>query len=411
MTNRRSTYFIFQALLTIVLLLFFLYRRELVMQWPVRLITLSVVMGALLIFLATAPQAWLQRPLVQGTWFLCDVLLSSITLYWAQQPGSDLYVTYFLVILGTALTENIVHSFLVALVATLLYGYSAASSAQGIPKDPEFWLRLPYLWIFASFTAMLTRDTREKRQAQEDTYKERLFHMERLAALGQISAEVAHRIKAPLTTIRVNAEVLARRHDLPPEMQGELEQIQQEVDHCKSILQKLLDLGRIEEMDRQEMNLGDSIRSALDTLQPQLTRRRIELRTEGLEKTARATGDSILIAEAMVAVLQNAADAMPEGGTLRVVLREAGKAPWWSFRRTSENFYEIVVEDNGAGIEPAHLETIFRPFFTTKTGQGSGLGLSAALRILDKHGGTINASSGGPGRGACFTLFIPKAKT
>src|SRR3989338_440669 len=168
MTNRRSTYFIFQALLTIVLLLFFLYRRELVMQWPVRLITLSVVMGALLIFLATAPQAWLQRPLVQGTWFLCDVLLSSITLYWAQQPGSDLYVTYFLVILGTALTENIVHSFLVALVATLLYGYSAASSAQGIPKDPEFWLRLPYLWIFASFTAMLTRDTREKRQAQED---------------------------------------------------------------------------------------------------------------------------------------------------------------------------------------------------------------------------------------------------
>src|SRR5579863_7519771 len=121
MRQRRSTYFIFQALLTIVLLLFFLYRRELVLAWTLRLVLLSLPMVALLLFLAFAPAPLLKKPSVQGIWFITDVLLSSLTLYWAHQPSSDLYVTYFLVIFGTALTENIGQSFIVALVATLLY--------------------------------------------------------------------------------------------------------------------------------------------------------------------------------------------------------------------------------------------------------------------------------------------------
>jgi signal transduction histidine kinase len=409
MTNRRSTYFIFQALLTVILLLFFLYRREFVMQFPLRLFSLSLVMGGLLIFIAKAPQAWLGRPGVQGTWFLCDVLLSSLTLYWAGQPSSDLYVTYFLVIFGTALTENVAHSFLVALVATLLYGYSAIAHSGEIPKDPEFWLRLPYLWIFASFTAMLTRDSRQARQQQEATYRERLFHVERLAALGQISAEVAHRIKAPLTTIQVNAEVLAHQKDTPARMQGELIQIQQEVGHCKEILQKLLELGRIEEMDVQQMDLRGSIHSALETVRPQLQRHQIQLLSRGLEADAPLEGDPILIAEAILAVLQNAVEAMEHGGELRISLNRWAKSPWWTLRKPPKN-YEIVIEDTGVGIQPTQMETVFRPFFTTKKNQGSGLGLSAALRIVDKHGGTIKAYSAGPNQGARFHLTFPSSK-
>jgi signal transduction histidine kinase len=407
MKDRRSTYFIFQALLTIVLLLFFFYRREIVMQWPLRLLVLSLVMGAMLIFLALSPMKWLMRQSVQGIWFISDVLLSSFTVYWAHQPGSDLYVTYFLVIFGTALTENITQSFLVALVATLLYGYTALMNAHGLPADPEFWLRLPYLWIFASFTAMLTRDSRDARQMQEQTYKERLFHMERLAALGQIAAEVAHRIKAPLTTIRVNAEVLAHQRDIPQKMQGDLVQIQQEVDHCKEILQKLLDLGRIEEMDTLSLDLRDSIRSALETVKPQLAQHHIQLSAEDLNTSAALKGDPILVTEAILAILQNAIEAMPEGGRLRVGLQRVREKAWWEIRRKSQETFEIMIEDSGIGIAPDQLETIFRPFFTTKTGQGSGLGLSAALRIVDKHGGSIKASSDGIGTGASFRMIFP----
>jgi signal transduction histidine kinase len=409
MANRRNTYFIFQALLTVILLLFFLYRKEFILTQPVLLSVVCSLLGGILVFLAVAPTRWLEKQWVQGLWFLSDVLISSFTLYWARQPGSDLYLTYFLVIFGTALTENISHSFLVALVATLLYGYlSLRTTPGGVPTDPEFWLRLPYLWIFASFTALLTRDSRESRKQQEQSYKERLFHMERLAALGQISAEVAHRIKAPLTTIRVNAEVLAHQAQLPPAMQKDLLQIQHEVDHCKEILQKLLELGRIEEMDQDPLDLQQAILAAVETIRPQLAPHKILLKTEGLDQGAPILGDSILVSESIVAVLQNAIEAMPHGGDLSVQLNLRKKLPWWWFRSSQKDFFEVLIQDSGEGIPKERLETIFRPFYTTKEGKGSGLGLSAALRIVDKHGGSIRVASDGTGQGAVFTLTFPR---
>ncbi len=408
MNDRRSTYFIFQALLTVVLLLFFFYRQEFVLEWSFRMLFIILMMSFLLIFLALAPASLLKRQGVQAAWFMSDVFLSSLTLYWSQQVSSDLYVTYFLVIFGTALTENIVHSFLVALVATLLYGYSAFANAGGRPVDPEFWLRLPYLWIFASFTALLTRDSRESRKANEQGYRDRLFHMERLAALGQISAEVAHHIKAPLTTIRVNAEVMAHQPGIAPAMRKELIQIEQEVDRCKQILQKLLELGRIEEMDIQRIDLKKSLDSALETIRPQLTAYGIHLHRAELDRPAFIQGDSILVTEAILAVLQNAVEAMPSGGTLRVGLQHVLKGPWWTLKHHRLHHLELTIQDTGIGIKPDQLETIFRPFFTTKRDRGNGLGLSAALRILDKHGGSVTASSPGTGQGACFTLIFPQ---
>lgn len=411
MNQRRSNYFIFQGLLTVILLLFFLYQRELVRGWPVYLMGLTVWLGGALVFLAKAPVSWLKRAWVQACLFLGDVLLSSLTLYWAQRPDSDLYLTYFLVIFGTALTQNMVHSFLVALLATLLYAVSAIHSVGEWTLGTEFWLRIPYLWIMAAFTALLTRDTREERQKQEHQYQERLFHMERLAALGQISAEIAHRIKAPLTTIRVNAEVLAHQQDTSRKALKELTQIQQEVDHCKEILQKLLNLGRIEEMDIESMDLAKSIRAALETVRPQLESQRVELREAGLDEPAIVQGDPVLLTEAILAVLQNAVEAMPQGGDLRVSLHWVRRGGWWLIRSKNRDSFEIVIEDTGAGIDPAHLETIFRPFYTTKKEHGNGLGLSAALRILVKHSGSIRATSDGVGRGARFTLTLPKSSS
>jgi signal transduction histidine kinase len=408
MTERRSAYFVFQGLLTLILLLFMFYQREATAQWGLRLTILVGLLGGLLFTLAFAPLPLLMRPSSQGLLFLADILLSTLTLYWIQRPSSDLYLTYFLVIFGTAMTQSVTQSFLVALVATTLYAYSALHARDGLPPDPGFWLRLPYLWIVASFTAMLSRDTRDTQQKQEKIYQERLFHMERLAALGQVSAEIAHRIKAPLTTIRVNAEVLEHRKDSSPAMRAELVQIQQEVDHCKEILQKLLELGRIEEMDMQPVDLQDAVRTAIDTIQPQIDQRHIQLVRAGLEGAAPIKGDPILVKEAILAVLQNAVEAMDDGGKISLGIHWVKKGPWWSATRNNPDTFDLVIEDNGSGIEPDQLETIFRPFYTTKVGKGNGLGLSAALRIMDKHGGSIRAASEGTGKGASFTLTLPK---
>jgi signal transduction histidine kinase len=111
----------------------------------------------------------------------------------------------------------------------------------------------------------------------------------------------------------------------------------------------------------------------------------------------RARGDATLLREAVAALLQNAIEASPEGGAVKVSASTRG------------GFHRILVSDDGEGISPENLERIFEPFFTTKKGEGSGLGLSAALRIAAKHGGSVEAESAGPGRGARFTLLIPAA--
>ncbi|MFA5975089.1 MAG: ATP-binding protein [Elusimicrobiota bacterium] len=408
MSERRSTYFIFQGLLTVILLLFFLYHKELAVESVICWIFLVSGLSGLLAFVALAPLGWLAQSKIQAALFVVDVIISSVILQWAQRPDSDLYLTYFLVILGTALTQNMLQSFIIASLATLLYAYSSLRSSSQITIGTEFWLRIPYLWIVAAFTAMLSRDSNEDRKKMELQHRERLFHMERLVVLGQISAEIAHRIKAPLTTIRVNAEVLSYQRDLPAKMKKDLVQIQQEVDHCKTILQKLLNLGRIEEIDVQRMDLRDAIQCALDTVQPQLPRQGIRLNVQGMDTPSIVQGDSVLLAEAIVAVLQNAVEAMPEGGDLELGLYWIRRGKWWRLRSKDQEMFDVVIADSGVGINPDQLETIFRPFFTTKMNQGSGLGLSAALRILDKHGGSIHAHSEGLGRGTRFTLTLPR---
>ena len=107
-------------------------------------------------------------------------------------------------------------------------------------------------------------------------------------------------------------------------------------------------------------------------------------------------GDESLIQEALYALLQNAVEASSRNGTIRV---------------TAETFggrHRLSVADDGAGVARDDLERIFQPFFTTKK-DGSGLGLSAALRIAQKHGGTVEVDSAGAGRGATFTLVLPAA--
>lgn len=406
MTERRSTYFIFQGLLTIILLLFYFYRRDQIEDWPIRLGVLTLLSGGLLGLLAMAPDRWLENSKAQGAWFVVDILLASVTLYWIQQPTSDLYLAYFLVIFGTAITHSMTQSFMVALLATILYSYLSWHTTREAPQ--EFWLRLPFLWIVASFTGILSRDTRENEEKQERTYRERLFHLERLAVLGQVAAEIAHRIKAPLTTIRVNAEVLAHQKDMPKKHLGELSRIETEVDHCKEVLQKLLTLGRIEELEMEAIDLMSIVRDMLKAHRMQLRREKISLHTQGLHGKSWVHGDPALLSEALSAILQNAIEAMPQGGQLHVKVRHQQGGGWWPSERARNRRVFVTIQDTGIGIEAEKLETIFRPFFTTKTNQGNGLGLSSALRIIDKHGGSIAVTSDGPGKGACFSLSLPE---
>ena len=394
MERRRAVYFAFQGLFMAVLLLLILFQGG--RPDDGLLGTLAAMLVASLALLRLTPDEVLARWWFQAGIFVGDAAAATLTLGF-MRPQSDLFLLYLLIVFGSALTRSARQRLIVAGAAIALYLIAGWRPSLGWPTQTEFWLRALFLAVSAALMTVLARDARQAQDEQRRRYEERLVQIGRLATLGRVAGEVAHRIKGPLTTIAVDAEVLAHRLGGDKNALKELAEIGAEVERCKAILKDLLDLGRIEEMDVMPLDLREPLRDALKSLATQARSRGVKTSSSGMAAPLRARGDSTLLREAAAALLQNAIEASPEGRSVRVSAS------------TREGFHRVLVADDGAGISPGDLERVFEPFFTTKKGEGSGLGLSAALRIAVKHGGTIEADSPGPGRGARFTLVIPAA--
>ncbi len=392
--RRRPVYFAFQGLLTAVLLLLALFQPGAlagVIAW-----TTAALLAGSLALIQVLPDAALARGWFQAGLFVGDALAATLILS-LTHTRTDLYLIYLLIVFGSALTRGPRQRLAVAAVTIALYLISGWSPSSGWPVRPEFWLRALFLAVSAALMSLLARDSRQAEDEQKRRYEDRLNSVGRLATLGRVAGEVAHRIKGPLTTISVDAEVLAQRLSGDAAALRELREIRDEVERCKGILKDLLDLGRIEEMAVALLDLRRPVHAALKSLQTQARSRHVKVTSSGLSSPLRVRGDEPLLQEAVAAILQNALEAVADGGSVSVQAS------------TVEGRHRVCVIDDGAGILPENLGRIFEPFFTTKRGEGSGLGLSAALRIAAKHGGSVEADSDGAGRGASVTLILPAA--
>jgi signal transduction histidine kinase len=388
-TGRRPVYFAFQGLfLAVLVLLSYLQARQ-------GTAILAVLLLASLGLLRAVSDETLGDGRFLAGLFVGDALAATLSLDWGG-PQSGLFLMFLLLVFGSALTRSARQRLLAAAVVIVLY-LATGWHGRGWPANSEFWLRALFLAASAALMAVLARDARQAQEEQTRRYEERLVQVGRLATLGRVAGEVAHRIKGPLTTISVDAEVLAHRLEGDAEARKDLAEIAAEVERCKGILKDLLDLGRIEEMDDAPLDLRDPARAAMKACETQAKRRGVAVSSSGLDAPLKARGDATLLREAVAALLQNALEAVSDGGRIRVEARTLGR------------LHRLTVVDDGAGISREDLERVFEPFFTTKKGDGSGLGLSAALRIAAKHGGTVVADSAGRGRGARFTLTIPAA--
>jgi signal transduction histidine kinase len=265
----------------------------------------------------------------------------------------------------------------------------------------------------AAFNDMMQRlqDLYTDLARQVNERSRQLVRSERLASVGFLAAGVAHEINNPLASIAFCSEALearltellrgARRVDDLEVFAKYLKMIQDEAFRCKNITERLLAFSRPGERRREMTDLGQLVQAVLDVTQHLQNARgkRIDFailpdRAAGMRVAAPVNAEEIK--SVVLNLVVNALDSMDEGGTLtlRLGLRN-GMA-------------ELRVSDSGCGMTQEVLENIFEPFFTrSRTGKGTGLGLTISHRIISQHGGDLEASSPGPNQGSTFTVRLP----
>lgn len=213
--------------------------------------------------------------------------------------------------------------------------------------------------------------------------------VDRLRALGEMAASVAHEVRNPLGAIRSSAQFLqgeAKDSELPGI-------ILEEVDRLSSLVSDFLDFSRPLEPKLKPYNIVDSIEGALDLLEKEGSLRSIKVVKSFGEELPLVLIDPYQMKQVFINLFLNATQAMPSGGTLTTGVSAQGDR------------LEIEVSDTGCGIEQDKLEKVFEPFFSTKE-RGAGLGLSIVRRIVEAHKGTIRAESS-VGKGTTITISLP----
>jgi two-component system NtrC family sensor kinase len=241
-----------------------------------------------------------------------------------------------------------------------------------------------------------------RKTAELEKMHKTILSSEKMASLGKLSATVAHEINNPLFGILTYTRLVLRRlqkvnFEGRDEAAEQLQIVERECKRCGDLIKNLLAFSRQKTGPRERHDLNSLVRHAVLLVKHKLDLQNIRLRECLAEGLPAVECDGNQIEQVALVLLMNASEAMPEGGTLRVLTEFDSASGQGVFR----------VKDTGPGIPPDVLPSIFDPFFTTKEGQHrTGLGLAVAAGIVEQHAGEITVQST-PGEGAEFSVSLP----
>jgi two-component system sensor histidine kinase HydH len=325
---------------------------------------------------------------------------------------SGYYLILLLPVLSAATTLGPAGTTLTTLLACVTYLlFLPLAYSLGYDLDPDILrdvsLRVVFLPVVGYLTYQLAEANRNEalraQQAAEQLAAANLSlkeaeaavrRSERLAALGQLTAGLAHELRNPMGTMKASAELLQQKigekNPIAQELAG---YISTEVDRTNSLISRFLEFARPLQLRRKACDLNE----LTDRVVAQLGRRNPPFEVEFHKNLSPDVPplqlDEELMERVLVNLLSNAAQASSPGGTVTIKTRAT---PGWA---------EVAVIDRGSGIEPALREQIFNPFFTTKQ-DGVGLGLAIVSKIVDEHGGHIAVESE-VGKGSTFRIQVP----
>jgi two-component system NtrC family sensor kinase len=234
----------------------------------------------------------------------------------------------------------------------------------------------------------------EQRTTELKAMQAHLVQSEKLAGVGKLAAGVAHEINNPLTCVLTNSSLLLG--DLPPDdpRREDLQTIVDETLRCRKIVKGLLDFARQTKPQKQKLDLNTVVEDVLSLVRNQASFQNITIRNETDSNIPPVLADSDQMRQVVLNIILNAADAMPQGGALRICSRFESKSSQVILR----------ISDTGPGIPIEIQDKLFEPFFTTKK-TGTGLGLAIAYGIMERHKGALKVESS-PGHGTTVVVIL-----
>jgi signal transduction histidine kinase len=224
--------------------------------------------------------------------------------------------------------------------------------------------------------------------------REALVRSEKLALAGLFAARVAHDIRNPLSSIKMQTQLLKARSHQDAETTATLGDVLHDISQVESVISDLLELARPGYLAREVTPPNAVVREALQQLAAQFSHRRIVVDTRLGDRLPVLQLDAPRLKQALLNVLVNASEALPTGGRITV-----------STRANQSGGVELEICDDGIGVDPAMIEKVFDPFVSTKR-DGVGLGLVNTKAVVEGHGGTIRLEARQP-KGVCVTVTLP----
>ncbi|OGD39570.1 MAG: hypothetical protein A2V45_08480 [Candidatus Aminicenantes bacterium RBG_19FT_COMBO_58_17] len=246
-----------------------------------------------------------------------------------------------------------------------------------------------------SFNEM-TRDLLETRRRMEDANL-KLIQAEKLASIGRISASIAHEIRNPLTSVKLNIQKLMQNEHLDEEEKEHLSISQEGIGQIEKFIKELLNFTRVSDLNPERFSVVQIVEESLKMMRNSFQEKKIVLEKNFAADLPSVVVDGDKIRQVFLNILRNAVEAVEEGGKIGLALS-----------RVKENGVariKVRISDDGCGIPEKDWENIFEPFYTTKP-SGFGLGLSNARKIVEQHRGSLRVTKT-KGKGTTFEVRIP----
>ena len=235
--------------------------------------------------------------------------------------------------------------------------------------------------------------TRESMEAAN----KKLIQAEKLASIGRISAGIAHEIRNPLTSVKLNIQKVMESESLDDVDKEHLDISQEGIGHIENFIKELLNFTRVPELHLDHFSVEEIMDESIKMIRGTLRLKKVQLEKNVKEHLPDMLVDGDKLRQVFLNILHNACEAVPEAGKINISLSQT--------EGSEGQGVKIEISDNGSGIPEKDWETIFEPFYTTKS-TGIGLGLANARKIIEQHKGFIRVKKK-KGQGACFEVTIP----